>query len=175
MKKILLFLPLIITLFSCSLKYSEVVDAEGDVPEMVFVNTDVIRYENDKVNLKMSAEAIEQYKGSSESYARGVSFSSYDDNEISTEGSCGILYADTSKEIYQLFDDITLINYSDKTKFFADSLRWNKKNEQLVSGTESTVRVEKDDTVITGKGFAASGFRKSFKFSGEISGEIQTK
>ncbi len=175
MKKIgLLSLPALL-LLSCSLKYSDTADVDDIVPELSFTNTKITRYEDDRVTVEMSADSLEQYKDSSESYAQNLSFTAYDDeNEISTKGSCGYLFADTSKELYELFNGIELYNYSDKTNFFADILRWNKKTEQLTSSINSVVRVEKDDTVMEGSGFAASGISKTFSFSGGVSGDIET-
>lgn len=161
--------------FSCSLKYADTVDVDDTVPELQFSNTKITRYEDDRVTVEMKAENLEQYKDSSQSYAKNLEFKAYDEEDkVTTEGSCGYLYADTSKEVYELFNGIQLYNHADKTNFFADVLRWNKKSEQLTSGVNSEVRVEKDDTVMTGTGFAASGISKTFTFSGGVSGEIQT-
>jgi LPS export ABC transporter protein LptC len=164
-----------IFLFSCSLKYADTADVDDIVPELSFQNTKITRYEDDRVTVEMSADSVEQYKDSSESYAQNLSFTAYDDdNEISTKGSCGYLFADTSKELYELYTGIELYNYSDNTNFFADILRWNKKTEQLTSGVNSVVKVEKDDTVMEGTGFSASGISKTFSFSGGVSGDIET-
>lgn len=175
MKKIF---PIIFTLLissSCSLKYSDTVDVDSSVPELNFTGTKITRYENDRITVEIEADSLEQYKNSSESYAKNLSFKSYNqENEVSTEGSCGYLFADTSKEVYELFNGIKLFNHSDKTNFYADSLRWNKKSEQLTSGVNSTVRIEKDDTVMEGKGFSASGVSKTFSFSGGVDGDIDT-
>ena len=175
MKKIGLLSFSAILFLSCSLKYSDTADVDDIVPELSFTNTKITRYEDDRITVEMSADSVEQYKDSSESYAQNLSFTAYDDdNEISTKGSCGYLFADTSKELYELFSGIELYNYSDKTNFFADILRWNKKTEQLTSSLTSTVRVEKDDTVMEGKGFSASGISKTFTFSGSVTGDIET-
>ena len=164
-----------ILLLSCSLKYSDTADVDDIVPELSFTNTKITRYEDDRVTVEMSADSVEQYKDSSESYAQNLSFTAYDsDNEIATKGSCGYLFADTSRELYELFSGIELYNYSDNTNFFADILRWNKKTEQLTSGVNSVVKVEKDDTIMEGKGFAASGISKTFSFSGGVTGDIDT-
>ncbi|MCR5253929.1 MAG: LPS export ABC transporter periplasmic protein LptC [Treponema sp.] len=161
--------------FSCSLKYADTVDVDDTVPELQFSNTKITRYEDDKITVEMKADSLEQYKDSSQSYAKNLEFMAYDkEDKVTTEGSCGYLYADTYKEVYELYSGIKLFNHSDKTNFFADVLRWNKKTEQLTSGVNSQVRVEKDDTLMTGTGFAASGISKTFSFSGGVSGEIDT-
>lgn len=134
------------------------------------------RYEDNKVTLEMSAEILEQYKNSDESFAQKVEFFSYDDDgTLSTEGSCGLLMTDTKKEIYELYDDIKLFNHSEETNFYANVLKWNAKTEQLTSGRGDMVQIEKDDAVIRGTGFSASGISKDFSFRGTVTGDIDAK
>ncbi|MCR4630872.1 MAG: LPS export ABC transporter periplasmic protein LptC [Treponema sp.] len=162
--------------FSCSLKYDETVSVEERIPEFVFHDTSMVRCDENKVTFEMSAGVLEQYKKSSETFAKDVSFISYDDEgQISTEGQCGFLFSDTDKKLYELYDDIKLYNRSENTNFFANILRWNEKNEQLTSGRGEMVKVEKEDTVMRGTGFSASGVSKTFSFRGTVSGEIETK
>jgi len=169
------FFILILFSSSCSLKYSESVNSEDKVPEFVFEDTRLVRYEKKKPTVELSAQKLEQYKNSSESYGQNVSFTSYDDKgKIETEGSCGILYADTDKKIYELYDDINLYNISDKMRFYANALRWNGRTEQLTSGRGDMVKIEKDDTIMRGSGFTASGISKTFSFRGNITGTIET-
>jgi len=173
--KNLFFVFVVVVIFSaCSLKYTDTVEVESRVPEFVFEGTTMTRYEDRKVTLQMHAEVLEQYKGSSETYAKNISFSAYDDGELSTEGSCGLLYSDTDKDLYELYDDIEIFNHKDKINFFANVLKWNAKNEQLTSGRGDIVKIEKDDTVIRGSGFSASGISKSFSFRGNVTGDIET-
>ena len=74
---------------SCSLKYTESVNAEDKVPECVFEETKMVRYENNTPNLEISAGKLEQYKNSNETYGKDISFTSYDKKgEVETEGSC---------------------------------------------------------------------------------------
>lgn len=175
MKKHLFLFPLFSLFFSCSLKYDEYVDSEDKVPEFVFQNAVVNRYENNAVTLEVSAELLEQYKGKSETYAKNLSFKAYEDGKVTTEGSCGLLMTDTDKEFYELYDDIKLYNNKDKLNFFADVLKWNAKTEQLTSGRGDMVRIEKDDAVIRGTGFSASGVSQTFSFRGTVTGEIESK
>ena len=175
MKK-LLFLGVTAVLFSaCSLKYEDTVQVESRVPEFVFENTTMTRYEDNAITFKMNAGTLEQYKNSNQTYAKDVNFAAYEDNEISTEGSCGLLSADSDTEIYTLYDEIQLFNHSESMKFYANVIKWNAKNEQLTSGRGDMVRIEKDDAVIRGTGFSASGIGKTFSFKGTVTGEIETE
>lgn len=176
MRKFSFFIVVIFLFSGCSLKYEESVSAEESNPEFVFYNTQLIRYEHDKPTVFVNAENIEQYKGSDSSYVKNVKFKTFNSkNEIDTEGSCGLLYTDTNKEIYELYDGIKLFSKANETNFYADILRWNAKTEQLTSGRTDTVRLEKDGTVIIGSGFSASGISGKFNFTGSVSGDIETK
>lgn len=167
---------LIFLLPSCSLKYSEPVDVGNKVPEFIFEDTSLTRYEADKPTLEFHAELLEQYKNSSESYAKGVQFKTFDkEGKVETEGNCGLLSADTDRKQYALFDDISVNNNDEKMKFSAESLYWNAVTEQLVSGRGDMVKVEKDDITIRGTGFAASGISREFSFTGNVIGNIETK
>ena len=170
-----LLLICFVLLNSCSLKYSESVNSEDKVPEFVFEETKLVRYEKKNPTLEVSAEKLEQYKNSDETYGQNVNFTSYDDNgKIETEGHCGILFADSNKKLYELYDDINVYNTPEKMRFYANALRWNGRTEQLTSGRGDMVKIEKDDTIMRGSGFTASGISKTFSFRGNITGTIET-
>ena len=161
---------------SCSLKYDETVSAEEKNPEFVFYDTKLTRYENNSKKAEINTGYLEQYKDSDATYAQDVSFKTIDkDGKLETEGKCGLLYFDSKKELYELYDGIKLFNVKQNTRFSADILRWNGKTEQLTSGRTDMVRIEKDDTVIVGSGFSASGISGRFNFTGTVNGNIVTK
>lgn len=169
-------LTILLIFSACSLKYENTLIVEDKTPQFVFTGVEMTRYENKQKKVNLKAEMIEQYKDSSASYIKDVEFISYDDkSEISTEGKCGYLMLDTDREVYELYDGIKLFSKAKEATVFAESLRWNGKNEQLVSGRGGNVRVEKDDIVILGSGFAASGVSGEFSFTGMVSGDIETK
>ena len=170
-----LLIPFFCTgLISCSLKYVENVNVEETVPEFIFEGTSISSFEDNKITYNISAKKLEQYKNSSETYAKDVSFIAYDDDEISTEGNCGILFADTSAEIYELFENISLTSHTDDVKFSAEMLKWNAKTEQLVSSKNGFVQVQTEDSKIRGTGFSSSGISKNFSFEGNVVGTIET-
>lgn len=170
-----LFELLIFLTSSCSLKYRENIDVGDRVPEFVFEESHMVRYEDNKPTFEMSADLLEQYNGNKESYGKNVNFSARDKKgQVTTEGACGILYVDSDNKVYELYDDIELNNLEEKTRFYADVLRWNEKSEQLTSGRGNMVKIEKDDTIIRGSGFSASGISKQFSFRGNVTGDIET-
>ncbi|MCQ2592322.1 MAG: LPS export ABC transporter periplasmic protein LptC [Treponema sp.] len=172
-----LLLILIFVFFSaCTLKYEDTVAAESKNPEFVFFDTQLMRYEGKRKTVDVEAETIERYKDSNSNYAKNVKFKTFDNqNQVDTEGTCGLLFAETGQEIYELYDGIRLFSKQNKTNFYADALRWNAKTEQLISGRTDSVKLEKDGTVIVGTGFSASGVSGKFAFTGAVSGNIETK
>lgn len=175
-KKVCVLLLISIFCVSCSIKYDSTVEASDVVPEFVFEETLLSRYEDRQIQVQVFTGKMEDYKHSNENFAKDVEFTAYDDQkEVTTEGKCGYLYADTDAKIYRLYDDIELNSVSEKTKFYADSLQWNENTEQLVSGEKDVVEIVKEDTVMSGTGFSASGVSKTFQFTGSVSGDIQTK
>ena len=135
----------------------------------------MVRYENMRPTLEVSAGTLEQYKNSDETYGKDISFTSYDDEgKLETEGSCGMIFADTGKKVYELYDDINVYNAPEKMRFYASVLKWNGKSEQLTSGRSDMVKIEKDDTIMRGSGFSASAVSKTFSFRGNITGTIET-
>lgn len=171
------FCILCVSLFftACSVKFDESPVVEDFIPEFIFNNTSVTRYVDKKPTIEVSAETIEKYKNSNETFASGVGFKSYNENgDVDTEGFCGYLYSDDSGDVYELFDGIEVNSISQETKFLAECLKWNTKNEQLIGGKDDLVQVEREGTTIQGVGFAASGVSKSFSFSGNVTGVIET-
>lgn len=160
---------------SCSLKYDEEVDTAAVVPELQFTNSRFTRYEDNRKSMSISAALLEQYKNGNSTYAKDASFTTWnEDGSLSTSGRCGLLSSNSDDEIYTLFDSIELENHEQNFKIQAESLKWNSKNEQLVSGRKEKVRLIRDDVDMEGTGFSASGVSRTFSFTSGISGTITT-
>lgn len=161
--------------FGCSLDYGKTESVEDIVPEFRFSDAYFSRYEDSAVTMEIEAQKIEQYKSDGASYARKARFRTFDgEGELDTEGSCNLLAADTQDEIYWMFDDISVTLHTQDMKIFADALRYDGKSEQMTSGRDDEVSIEKKDTVITGRGFSSSGVSKTFSFLTQVAGNIIT-
>ncbi|MBQ0040390.1 MAG: LPS export ABC transporter periplasmic protein LptC [Treponema sp.] len=162
--------------FSCSLKYEEPINSEDTSPELQFTNVDYKKYKEKKLDTRIQAEVLERYKADGAAYARNASFFSWDENgELATEGSCALLGIDSENEIYTMFNSIFLHNIEQNFTLKATNLKWNGKTEQLSSGINDTVYLNRDDIEIEGTGFSASGITRSFEFSGSVSGTVTTE
>ena len=176
MKKILFLSFLIFSIFGCSLKYDEEAVSKDVTPEFIFENPSLVRVENGKKSVIVNAEKIEKYKSNSIFYASDVLFETFDRyDESDAKGSCGLLYADLDSQVFELFDGISLYSKEYDTTFHANVLKWDGKTEQLIGSKRDTVRVEKNDTIIFGTGFSASGISRTFHFNGTVTGEIESE
>lgn len=161
--------------FGCSLDYGKTESVEDIVPEFRFSDAYFSRYEDNAVTMEIEAQKIEQYKSDGASYARKARFKTFDgEGVLATEGSCNLLAANTQDEIYLMFDDISVVLHTQDMKIFADALRYDGKSEQITSGRDDEVSIEKKDTVITGRGFSSSGVSKTFSFLSQVTGDIIT-
>lgn len=161
---------------SCSFNYAEG-DGEGKVlPEMVMTDAVATRYESSKVNVVFRAKVLEVYDSDKVWAAEGVSFTEYAANgsgDVHAEGSAGILVIDDGAGVYTLGKGTTFRVLEDDVFLTAPDLRWRKKENALAGPDDGMVEVrEKDGTVIRGTGFFADTLRRSYRFSGKISGEF---
>ena len=160
---------------ACSLKYENSISVENSVPEMIAENASFYRTEDGKKTLQIEASKLEQYKSGNSTYAKDISFKTFDkDGKTSTEGKSTYISADSEKEEYILLDDIQVRDAQHGINIFAESLHWNGKTEQLTSGKDEEVTLEKDNLKLSGKDFAASTISRSFSFGKNVSGIVET-
>lgn len=151
-------------------------NTESQIPEFVFRNATVTKYENNSQTLKLSAAIVEQYKDNGSIYAKSASFKTFDSEETEeTSGSCNYISANIDKKIYAMFGNINLELQKQNTRLIAERLKFDKNSEQITSSYEDDVSLKKEDLEITGKGFRASALGKNFDFSNSISGKILTE
>lgn len=171
-----LFALSIFSFASCSLKYEQPVSADEKNPEFIFSGANYTRYEKSQPVANLQAEKMERYRQSDAVYAQNVQFETYDKNQsVDNDGSCGLMYADTSRQLYEFYNGIRLFSNSFGASFSADNLRWDGKNQQLTSGRTDYVLIEKDNTTLYGSGFSASGVSGKFVFKNSAEGKIESE
>lgn len=176
MLKVFVLPAIAIALASCSVKYEEGGrNADKEMPEFVFLDAKVQRVEKGDVKAALKTSALEQYKDGAHSYAKDVKFATMKGKEISAEGQCQLLLADTDKEEYLLFGGISLSNKERGIDITAASLKWDGKSKQLTSGMNDTMSIRKGGTVVYGSAFSSNSTSGEFAFGGAVSGEAETE
>ena len=173
--KLIAFSFFIIITTGCSVEYAPTPVVDDKIPEFLFNDASIVRYKDGSLVVEVEAGNIERYKDSDESFGKNVKFTSYDDNKADTVGSCDYIFTNSDSEIYELYDNIQIESFSEDMKVMSDALKWNGKTEQLTSSRGDVVKIEKENTTLEGTGFSASGVSKTFSFSGNVVGRIETE
>lgn len=175
-KKVLFLIFMTFLITGCSVKYDEAPVVENKIPEFIFQDASMVHYDDNKVAMEVEAEKLEKYRNSAESYGKGVKFISYDDEgSLDTEGKCDYIFTNTDSDIYELYENIQIKNVPENMDISAEALKYNGKTEQLISTKGDSVKIKKDNTVVKGTGFSASGVSRTYSFSGNVIGSIETE
>ena len=139
----------------------------------------------------LDADILEQYQNDGALYGSQVFFTTYNkEGELSAEGRSQMISANNSDELYALLGQVEIQSFEEDLVIKADSLSWDGKAEQLVTGALDTIELKKNSKAeaassqdgeqsssrmeLTGTGFSASGSTMDFQFTGAVSGKIYT-
>ena len=180
MKKIFssrkIIIPLILCICSCSLKYEEGKNIEDKMPELIFTNAELNRYNDGTRSMQLKAEQLEQYKDNGSAYARNPVFSTWTtDKKLDTTGRCNLLSVNSKEDIYTLFSEIQINNFSNDVEIHAQNLKFNGNTKQLSAGKDEQVEIRRQGLSMIGTGFSASGVSNSFSFSSGVDGTLITE
>ncbi len=166
----------------CTLEYLRDAENDDQIPEFIFTAARLNRVENNVLSLAFEAAQLEQYKEENSFYGIDIRFTSYDSaGTEKSSGAAGSLFGSEKTEEYMLLDGAVFVSKSDGAEILSERLRWNGKNEQLVSGSGDEVIIRRetssgegdDDSSfleMSGYGFAASGITLEYEFEHTISG-----
>lgn len=172
------FLSMLFSVSSCSLDYSVAQAENNGSPEFVFSDATYTRIEDQRKTITLEADVIEQYISDNTMYGRNLSFQAFDKNgDISVKGSCSLFSGNADRGEYYFLDDVELESFEHSLFLKADNVYWNDTTDQLISSSNAPVTIRKGgdaEVFITGNEFSASSFSNSFKFSGPVSGTIET-
>ena len=139
----------------------------------------------------LDADILEQYQNDGALYDSQVFFTTYNkEGELSAEGRSQMISANNSDELYALLGQVEIQSFEEDLVIQSDSLSWDGKAEQLVTGALDTIELKKNSKAeaassqdgeqssscmeLTGTGFSASGSTMDFQFTGAVSGKIYT-
>lgn len=131
-------------LFSCSLTYQSEDPDVSHVPELVFSDAHFVSYEDGKVSIVLEAGVLEQYQDHSALYGSQIRFASYDkEGKLSAEGRSQMISANSSDKLYSLLGGVEIESFEEDVLFQAESISWDGRSEQLVTGTADIMHLTK--------------------------------
>ncbi|MBE6350161.1 MAG: LPS export ABC transporter periplasmic protein LptC [Spirochaetaceae bacterium] len=189
------FLFVLLTLFSvsCSLNYGKnEEDFLNNQPEFIFSNIHFTQIQNNKKITTIQSDILEQYEDPAEIYGKNLTFTLFDDfGKISATGKSDFFIAYNNEAIYTLLGNVSITNYQENMLISGGSLKWDNKNQQLVSGLQHDIAIKTANEPFTdnpafvsgksnssqvmqieGRGLSASGLSENYHFSNSVQGTI---
>lgn len=176
------FLALILLIFfffsSCSLIYLTEID-EDEASEMTLYDLVLTKVSDGKIEHRIEAKQMEQYRKDSHVFAHDVQFTLFDkDEKIETEGWAGNLKSEKEELLY-FSDGVEITSYKEDTRVSAKTLRVDTQLEQLTSAKDDIISIEygigdkkNSKLSIFANTIAASGVSNTIRISGRVYGSI---
>ncbi|MGP1415009.1 MAG: LPS export ABC transporter periplasmic protein LptC [Treponema sp.] len=176
-KQVSLIILIMFFLISCSIDYGNNQRNLEKMPNIVFKNIKLDRYEQNNTQLAVECERLEMYTKDKTWVGKNIEFVQFEKNTSNDEflGKAGLVLIDNQNEEYFLSEDVEFNAKKDKLKISSSALYWVKKESLLASPHDALVSIEKENEMsIKGSGFIANTSSKEFELSNEIEGEIDT-
>ena len=181
-EKFILAMCISIISFSCTLNYSKEAKIFEKKPNFVFKNSNLDRYEEDSLSLRISSGALEIYDTDKVWAGEVVSFFKMNgkkegtQEQIELRGSAGLIKIDEGDNKYFLGSGVSFEDLKEKIVISGDAFYWDKTAGLLYGTADGTVKVEKlGEFSVKGSGFIANTLSRKFEFTSSVSGSIETE
>jgi LPS export ABC transporter protein LptC len=171
------FLPticafLFFLLISCSFDYSDASGSDKDQPDIVMENVEYVRVRSAELQARFQAELAERYEERRLMQLRNFSFEQFGgDEEVNAFGRAGSASIEIDSLDMRLDNGVRIDVESEDMAIETLWLEWKDKEKLLNGGEEEEVQVyQESGTAFTGVGFHADARRRTWEFTGNVSG-----
>ena len=165
-------LTFLITL-SCTFDYGESNSSERELPDLVMVNVEYIRVRSADPIARVQAERAERYEKQGIMKLQNFTFEQYGDrgNEVNTQGGAGNASVDINTGDITMTNSVRLEVESEDIILETNQLEWKDETHIISTGEEEEVNIYRENgTNFIGVGLTADTRKRSFEFSGNVSG-----
>lgn len=166
----LFLIGLLLTTSSCRKAETQVIKAEGVLPDMVLEKATYVFGRPDNSPLIISADRITVYNSSSEVSFEGLSFSQ-EDGKLS--GTCDSGKSFDEKRIY-LTGSVEILNSEKDVRISASEVIWDDTDKSITSDGVVSVVFEGKNT-ITAEGFSANINENIYEFERITEGRFDSE
>jgi len=165
-------------LASCSFDYGAASLGEGmsdQTPNAVLQDFRHCVVEDGSVIFRMNAKQASTFETLKETRLKDVSFAEFDPQTGAalTSGRASDAKFFSATEDAEFSGDIVLYSQRNEVGLSGGYLYWDSKKKTLEGRRDRLISITKDDgSIIKGEGFSADAVRKSFSFSGHVSGTM---
>ena len=170
-----LIIPAVFLLFACSFDYGAGQDSDGGKPDITMVNIEYARVRSGDLLERFHAEHAERWEDRQIMVLRDFSFEQMEEqgDTVNVEGTAGAaqVYLETGDIV--LYNGVKISIESEDVIIISPGFEWRDSDKNVIGEPGEEVEVQRSDgTSFTGKGFFADIRRRTWSFSGEVSGSF---
>ena len=166
-------LTILILLASCSFDYGNQEGADKNQPDIVMENVEYVRVRSADPQARFQAERLERYEERGIIELRNFSFEQFGSSveEINAYGRAGSASVEIESGDIHLDDGVRIDVDTEDLAIETKWLEWKDKERTLTGGEEEEVNIyQESGTDFTGIGFRADARRRTWEFTGNVSG-----
>jgi LPS export ABC transporter protein LptC len=160
-------------LTSCSFDYGTQEGTDGDQPDIVMENVDYVRVRAADPQARFHAERAERYESRRIMVLSNFAFEQFGNRgeDVNAYGKAGSASVEIDTGDIRLDDGVRIDVDTEDIAIETNWLEWKDKPRTLTSGAENEVNVyQENGTAFTGIGLYADARRRTWEFSGNVSG-----
>jgi LPS export ABC transporter protein LptC len=164
---------LILLLASCSFDYGNQDGGDKNLPDIVMENVEYVRVRSADPQARFQAERAERYEERRIMELRNFSFEQFGSHgeEVNAFGRAGSASVEIDSGDIRLDGGVRIEVESEDLAIETKRLEWKDKPRTLTGGPQEEVNVfQPDGTSFSGVGFSADARRRTWEFSGGVSG-----
>jgi LPS export ABC transporter protein LptC len=174
MTGILKYLLIFSLLFaSCSFDYSDQTGSDKSQPDIVMENVEYVRVRSADPQARLQAERVERYEERRIMELRNFSFEQFGNHgeEVNASGRAGSASFEIDSGDIRMDDGVRIDVDSEDLGIETIRLEWKDKDRLLTAGETDEVNIyQESGTAFTGIGFHADARRRTWEFTGNVSG-----
>ena len=166
-------LPFVMLLASCSFDYGNQGNGDKNLPDIVMENVEYVRVRSADPQARFQAERAERYEERRLMELRNFSFEQFGSHgeEVNAFGRAGSASVEIDSGDIRLDGGVRIEVESEDLAIETKRLEWKDKPRTLTGGPQEEVNVfQPDGTSFSGVGFSADARRRTWEFSGGVSG-----
>jgi LPS export ABC transporter protein LptC len=158
---------------SCSFDYNNQEGADKDQPDIVMENVEYVRVRSADPQARFQAERLERYEERGIIELRNFFFEQFGNGgeDVNAFGRAGSASVEIDSGDIRLGDGVRIDVDTEDLAIETKWLEWKDKDRTLDGGEEEEVSIyQQSGTDFTGIGFHADARRRTWEFSGNVSG-----
>jgi LPS export ABC transporter protein LptC len=166
-------LTILTLLASCSFDYGNQEGADKNQPDIVMENVEYVRVRSADPQARFQAERLERYEDRGIIELRNFSFEQFGSGgeEVNAYGRAGSASVEIDSGDIRMDDGVRIDVDTEDLAIETKWLEWKDKDRTLTGGEGEEVNIyQESGTDFTGIGFRADARRRTWEFTGNVSG-----